>query len=91
MRSTPDSLLAEACRRERRALVTLDAGFADIRTYPPADFPGLIVLRLEKQGRKHLMSVFRSVLSMLSQEPLEGHLWIVDERRVRIRKGSPQE
>jgi predicted nuclease of predicted toxin-antitoxin system len=90
MRGSPDALLAEACRREHGVLVTLDNGFADIRAYPPADFPGLIVLRLERQGRKHLMSIFDSVLSILTREPIEGHLWIVDKRRVQILKAGSE-
>jgi predicted nuclease of predicted toxin-antitoxin system len=39
------------CQRENRVLVTLDVGLADIRTYPPAEFPGLIVLRLRQQDK----------------------------------------
>jgi predicted nuclease of predicted toxin-antitoxin system len=48
-----DEDLARVCRLEGRALLTLDVGFADVRTYPPDQYPGLIVLRLrscEKMG-----------------------------------------
>ena len=41
-----DARLAALCQRESRILVTLDMDFADIRAYPPAEFPGLVVLRL---------------------------------------------
>lgn len=44
-----DTDTASICQRERRALVTLDMDFADIRTYPPKQFLGLIVLRLRRQ------------------------------------------
>jgi len=44
MQGRPDSELAEACRREGRALVTADLGFADIRSYPPEQYHGLVVL-----------------------------------------------
>ena len=40
-----DVLLAALCQRESRVLVTLDMDFADIGAYPPAESPGLIVLR----------------------------------------------
>lgn len=46
----PDGAIASTCRLEARVLITLDADFSDIRTYPPADYPGLIVLRLPKQS-----------------------------------------
>ena len=46
----PDSYISIVCRREKRALITLDTDFADIRAYPPQDFSGLIVLRSLFQG-----------------------------------------
>jgi len=41
----PDPDVAAVCQREQRALVTLDLDFSDIRTYPPQDYFGIIVLR----------------------------------------------
>jgi predicted nuclease of predicted toxin-antitoxin system len=43
-----DSEVIDVCRNEGRALVTLDLGFADIRAYPPAAYPGIVVLRLAR-------------------------------------------
>jgi len=40
LRGRPDAELAEVCRREERALVTLDLDFADIRAYPPDEWTG---------------------------------------------------
>ncbi len=81
----PDSLIADACQKESRILVTLDKGFADIRAYPPEDFPGLMVLSINQQDKPHLLAVFRSALGLLGREPIEKHLWIIEENRVRIR------
>jgi len=47
--SDPD--LASLVRRESRALITLDTGFADIRSYPPKEYKGLVVLRLARRTR----------------------------------------
>lgn len=44
-----DAQLAALCQLEGRVLVTLDMDFSDIRNYPPAEFPGLIVLRLNNR------------------------------------------
>ena len=44
----PDTNVAAVCRREGRAIVTLDLDFADIRVYPPSDCAGIIVLRLAR-------------------------------------------
>jgi predicted nuclease of predicted toxin-antitoxin system len=82
---SPDAELADLCQREGRSLVTLDMDFADIRAYPPAEFPGLIVLRLRQQDKPHVLDVLTRLIPLLGQEPLDRHLWIVGEKRVRIR------
>jgi len=82
---SPDSDIASVCLRERRALITLDTDFADIRAYPPEQFPGLIVLRLHRQEKTHVLEILDHLMRVLSREPLEQHLWIVEETRIRIR------
>jgi len=82
---SPDTELADLCQREGRSLVTLDMDFADIRAYPPAEYPGLIVLRLRQQDKPHVLNVLTRLTKLFGQEPLDRHLWIVDEKRVRIR------
>lgn len=82
----PDLRIAEACRAEKRALVTLDLDFSDIRTYPPHLYSGIIVLRPSVQSIRALTRQMAGVVDLLSSEPLEGRLWIVDDHRVRIRE-----
>jgi predicted nuclease of predicted toxin-antitoxin system len=48
----PDQVIADECKADGRSLVTLDVGFGDIRTYPPSEYAGLIVLRLRRQDRE---------------------------------------
>jgi predicted nuclease of predicted toxin-antitoxin system len=88
MRGNPDARLAEVCRAEGRALVSLDLDFANIRDYPPGDYPGLIVLRVADQSRVYVARVFSGVLDLLDRETLAGCLWIVEEHRVRIRRAD---
>jgi predicted nuclease of predicted toxin-antitoxin system len=80
-----DHKIASVCQEEKRVLITLDTDFADIRTYPPENFPGIIVLRLRQQDKVHILEVFKDVMVFLSTEPLEHTLWIIDENRIRIR------
>ena len=80
-----DADLANICQKERRVLVTLDISFGDIRAYPPAEFYGLIVLRLKRQDKPYVMHVFSRLIRMFSAEALENRLWIVEEDRIRIR------
>ncbi len=85
---SPDSDLAQVCQREGRVLITLDLDFADIRRYPPADYPGVVVLRPDLQTIPTLLHLTTGVTALLAREPIEGYLWLVDERRVRIRGGG---
>ncbi|MEK7257578.1 MAG: DUF5615 family PIN-like protein, partial [Bacteroidota bacterium] len=81
----PDPVIFQVCSLENRILVTLDKGFADIRTYPPGTHPGFIVLRLKNQDKLTIIRIFQKVIPLLQTEPLSGKLWIVDEHQVRIR------
>ncbi len=85
MGGEPDPDLAAVCRREGRVLVTLDVGFADLRSYPPQEQAGIIVLRLRRQDKPHVVGVLRRLLPLLESEPLSRRLWIIDEERVRVR------
>lgn len=82
----PDLYLASICQREGRTILTLDLDFGDIRAYPPADYAGIIVLRLARQDKSYVLSVIRRFLPLLEKEPLSGKLWIVDESSVRVRE-----
>ncbi len=81
-----DPKVASVCQQERRILVTLDLDFADIRVYPPEEFSGLIVLRLRRQDKIHVLKVVTRLMEMSFRESPDKHLWIVEEERVRIRK-----
>jgi len=62
LRGRVDGEIAEACRLEKRILVTLDVAFADIRLYPPERYDGLLVLRLHNQSRASVQAVLDRVL-----------------------------
>ncbi|MGD8519263.1 MAG: DUF5615 family PIN-like protein [Anaerolineae bacterium] len=81
-----DLELATLCQHESRALVTLDLDFADIRHYPPSEFPGLVVLRLGQQDKPYVLDVVSRLIQVLQLETLESRLWIVEESRIRIRE-----
>jgi hypothetical protein len=56
MESEPDAAVIEACRREGRALVTLDLDFANPLDYRPSEYAGIAVLRLPKKPRRKICS-----------------------------------
>jgi predicted nuclease of predicted toxin-antitoxin system len=83
-----DPKLAAACKAEGRALITLDTDFANIRRYPPREHSGLVVLRLTRQDTRHVLAVLSRLIEKFDHELLPGHLWIVEEHRMRIRPGD---
>ncbi len=81
----PDSHVARVCQAEQRAIVTLDLDFSDLRSYPPDEYHGIIVLRPAVQNASALLRLTNRVLALLGSERLDGCLWVVDEGQVRIR------
>ena len=82
-----DERIAAICKSEGRALLTLDQDFADIRTYPPGEYGGIIVLRIDRQDKVSVLKVVEDVISKLAKESPAGAIWVVDERQIRIRTG----
>lgn len=82
---TSDASLALVCQEEKRVLVTLHNDFADIRAYPPDKFPGIMVVRLNRQDKLRVLEIFGQVMRLFSKEPIAKHLWIVEEDKIRIR------
>ena len=66
-------------------MLTLDTDFADVRHYPPDRFCGIIVMRLNRQDKPHVLEVLQRVIRLFPKEPIEQHLWVVEEDRIRIR------
>lgn len=85
MQGYSDEKIAKVCGDEKRAIVTLDLDFADIRRYPPRDYSGIIVLRLLDQCRSSALAVIKRILPLFATEPLESQLWIVEDNQLRIR------
>jgi len=77
----PDVDVAVAVKAEGRCLVSFDLDFADPRKFPPAEFAGLVVLRLRVPTSK--LQVGRIVSFFATQPEVAGRLWIVDETRAR--------
>ncbi len=81
---TPDNSIAKMCLENEEVLITLDTGFADIQSYPPQQYKGLIVLKLNHQSKPKVLSVLERAFPEITKLPLSGHLVIVEESRIRI-------
>ena len=90
MSSTPDNILIQASREESRALVTLDKEFGKPLIFPPAQYAGIVVLRLPASASPdHLIDCVRVLIAELERAPLRGKLWII--HRGRLRAYQPQD
>lgn len=86
LNGSPDADILSVCRAEKRTLITLDTDFADIRRYLPAQTSSLVVLRLQKQDKPYVLGILKRLLEVISREPVEGRLWIVEETSIRVRE-----
>ncbi|KNZ33869.1 MAG: hypothetical protein AD742_03835 [Methylibium sp. NZG] len=83
----PDDKVLRACVAENRVLITLDLDFSDIRAYPPGSHPGIWVLRPARQTFAAIEALVQAGLRLATVERVPGQLWVIDEKRVRIRDG----
>jgi predicted nuclease of predicted toxin-antitoxin system len=82
----PDVELAAVCGKEDRVFITCDLDFSDIRAYPPDKYPGIMVIRSDRQDKPTMVELFRPVLDLLSKEQVNQRLWIIEKDRVRVRE-----
>ena len=83
---TPDTQLAAVCRAEGRCLVTLDMGFADLRSFPLVSGWSAVVLRSKGTGRGSITALIKNLLQAIEVVSPGDSLWIVSESGIRIRK-----
>jgi predicted nuclease of predicted toxin-antitoxin system len=80
-----DEDLIQACRTERRCLVTLDLEFGNPLLFTPTEYAGIAVLRLpRKRSPDDLLETVETLISALSREDPAGKLWIVQKGRIRV-------
>lgn len=79
----PDDVIAARARTEGWVLVTRDLDLADVRAYPPAEYAGLLVLRLGDEATaveiKALLEGFMKARELLAKVP--GRLCILEPGR----------
>ena len=81
-----DPAVLEAASAENRILVTLDLDFSDVRVYPPGSHKGIWVLRPATQAVAAIAALALAGVRLSLTERTSGQLWVIDERRVRIRE-----
>jgi predicted nuclease of predicted toxin-antitoxin system len=85
MAGVPDATLLAKVQVERRVFLTLDKGIANIRVYPPQQYPGIVLFRPRTTARSVVLSFIRQHMPTVLQLNLNGHLVVVSEAGMRIR------
>lgn len=75
----PDTEIADICQREGRAIFTLDLHCADIRAYPPSDYPAIVVVRLPRVDKNRVLTTVRRLAA--DARPGTADWQIVDRQR----------
>ena len=88
LRGAADPEIAAYAQKHKLCLLSGDIGFADIRSYPPGEYFGIVVMRLPAKATSStilaLLASFLIKSEIVSQ--LDGKLAVVELGRVRIRK-----
>jgi len=80
----PDTEILDHARVEHR-IFTMDKGIADIRLFPPAAYPGIVLFRPATSGRGEVLRFVQQALPDLLSADLGGHLVIVSPKSIRVR------
>ncbi|MGB3262533.1 MAG: DUF5615 family PIN-like protein [Microcoleus sp.] len=86
---SPDTIVIVKAQELNTILVSLNGDFADIVTYPPSSYQGIISLQLRNHPEiiPQLMSRLTEYLSLHdSEEHYRGKLLLVEVYRIRIRE-----
>ena len=88
--AAPDDVIATYAQSQHWCILTRDVGFGDIRTYPPKDFHGIVVVSLPNHASIDLIvETIRRFIDRLTALPdLAGRLAVVDIDRIRVRHAT---
>lgn len=83
--SASDPQVIEVCRLEERCLITGDRGFGDRMKFNPANYWGIVVIRLPANSTfENWQQAIETLMQGLENAEVKGKLWIV-------KKGAIQE
>lgn len=81
----PDTEVAARAKREDRAILTHDSDFASILAYPPAEFPGIIRIKIDPAYNEVVIPALRITFAHFkTADDLRGKLVIVLPRTFRV-------
>ncbi len=86
---SPDSIVIAKALKLDAILLSMNGDFADIVTYPPKDYKGIVALQMRNHAEvlNHLLIRLTGYLRLQpSMEHYRGKLLVVEVNRIRIRE-----
>jgi predicted nuclease of predicted toxin-antitoxin system len=88
-RNSDDAVVIAKAQELEAVLVSLNGDFADIVTYPPSHYGGIIALQVRNHPEV-IPALMQRLVKHLSAHPemrnYQGQLFLVEAHRIRIRK-----
>ncbi len=88
-RDSDDPVVITEAQELDAILVSLNGDFADIVTYPPSNYKGIIALQVRNHPEV-IPGLMRRLMNYLSVHPemnnYKGQLFLVEAHRIRVRK-----
>jgi predicted nuclease of predicted toxin-antitoxin system len=88
-RDSPDAVVIAQAQSRNAILLSLNGDFADIVTYPPAEYQGIIALEVRNHPEA-IPAIMGQLGTYLAAHPDPGHyrgrLLVVEAHRIRIRE-----
>ena len=84
----PDHSIWDLAQKEKRFLITTDLDFSDIRRYVPGTHYGILLLRLSREGKNHMLTYFKRLVANFDFNEWSRCLVIANDHKLRIKKPS---
>jgi predicted nuclease of predicted toxin-antitoxin system len=82
--ATPDSVIYDLAKQEGRLLVTRDHDFLNILLYPPAQTPGIIVVKTQHLTARAINALLCDFLSRVTEPQIQNTLVVLEPHRYRV-------
>jgi predicted nuclease of predicted toxin-antitoxin system len=82
--ATPDPVSYDLAKREDRIVITRDHDFLNILLYPPAQTPGIIVVKVQRLTAKAINALLLDLLSRVSEPQIKNALVVLEPHRYRV-------
>lgn len=84
LQGAPDQRVLEAAHAEARCLVTLDLEFGNPLVFDPANYSGIVVIRLPSRAtHAALLEAVRTLSQAVTSHSVVGKLWVLHGQQIR--------